>query len=92
LFLKAWQDAACESTGMLRVVSPQPAFSLLDKCWVQNHSDLFRLSEPFHDKAIEIHKIEARLEACDPADPSRATLQASLDTLAPQQKESKTPS
>ena len=61
----------------------------LDKCWVQNHSELFRLSEPFHDKAIEICKIEARLEACEPADPSRATLQASLDTLALQQKESK---
>ena len=47
------------------------------------------MSEPFHDKAIEICKIEARLEACEPADPSRATLQASLDTLALQQKESK---
>ena len=29
------------------------------------------------------------MEACEPADPSRATLQASLDTLALQQKESK---
>ena len=83
LFQQAWQDAACESNAASGFATT--GVFPLDKCWVQNHSELFRLSEPFHDKAIEIHQIEARLEACDPADPSRARLQASLDAPALQQ-------